>query len=81
MEMTFPEWSRNSQFIYFQQRWAKDRGIYRIRAKGGEAEEVVDLKNLPMAWPGWTTLDPTDAPLMLRDIGSTYIYALTLDEK
>ena len=40
---------------------------------------------------GWTTrqveyapalaLDPTDAPLVLRDVGSTYIYALTLEQK
>jgi hypothetical protein len=29
----------------------------------------------------WTTLDPTDAPLVLRDIGSTYIYALSLEQK
>jgi hypothetical protein len=26
-------------------------------------------------------LDPTDAPLLLRDIGSDDIYALTLNEK
>jgi len=26
-------------------------------------------------------LDPTDAPLLLRDIGSEDIYALTLEEK
>jgi len=82
MEMVFPEWSRDGQFIYFQRHWGDDRGIYRIRAKGGEAEEVVDLKNLHMTgWAGWTTLDPSDAPLVLRDTGSTYIYALTLDEK
>ena len=26
-------------------------------------------------------IDPTDAPLLLRDIGSDDIYALTLDSK
>jgi len=26
-------------------------------------------------------LDPTDAPLLLRDIGSDDLYALTLEEK
>jgi Tol biopolymer transport system component/DNA-binding winged helix-turn-helix (wHTH) protein len=82
MEMVFPEWSRDSQFIYFQGRWGDDRGIYRIRAKGGEAEEVVDLKNSRLTgWDWWTTLDPTDSPLLLRDTGSTYIYALTLEQK
>jgi Tol biopolymer transport system component/DNA-binding winged helix-turn-helix (wHTH) protein len=82
MEMMYPEWSRDSQFIYFDRHWGDDRGIYRIRAKGCEAEEVVDLKNFHMTgWRGWTTLDPTDAPLLLRDTGSTYIYALTLEQK
>jgi len=28
-----------------------------------------------------TSLDPTDAPLVLRDTGSDDIYALTLEEK
>ena len=45
IEMVFPEWSRDSQFIYFHRPWGDDRGIYRIRAKGGEVEKVVDLKN------------------------------------
>jgi Tol biopolymer transport system component/DNA-binding winged helix-turn-helix (wHTH) protein len=82
VEMDFPEWSGDSQFLYFQWQWGDDRGIYRIRAKGGEVEKVVDLKNWHLAgWSGWTTLDPTDAPLVLRDTGSTYIYALTLEQK
>ena len=79
--MAFPEWSRDSQFIYFHRPSGDDRGIYRIRAKGGEVEKVVDLKDLHIAGGVWTTLDPTDAPLVLRDIGSTYIYALTLEQK
>jgi len=29
----------------------------------------------------WVGLDSTDAPLVLRDTGSTDIYALTLEEK
>jgi Tol biopolymer transport system component/DNA-binding winged helix-turn-helix (wHTH) protein len=81
MEMVFPEWSRDSQFIYFLQDWGDDRGVYRIRVKGGDAEEVVDLKNWKMTgwFHQWTGLDPTDAPLSLRDIGSNDIYALTLE--
>jgi hypothetical protein len=81
-DVAFPEWSGDSQFFYFQESSGDDRGIYRIRAKGGEVEKVIDLKNWHLAgWTGWTTLDPTDAPLVLRDTGSTYIYALTLEQK
>jgi eukaryotic-like serine/threonine-protein kinase len=83
MEMAFQEWSRDSQFMYFRQDWGDDRGIYRIRVQGGEEQKVVDLKNWHTAGRigQWAGLDPTDAPLLLRDIGSIDIYALTLDQK
>ena len=79
--MAFPEWSKDSHFIYFMH-VGDDRGVYRMRVKGGELEKVVDLKNWPVVGPGgWMGLDPTDAPLLIRDISSNDIYALTLDEK
>ena len=36
-----------------------------------------------MGWyaNGWLGLDPTDAPLLLRDAGTDEIYALTLEQK
>jgi eukaryotic-like serine/threonine-protein kinase len=81
--MFFPEWSSDGQFIYFMHS-GDARGVYRIRLKGGEPEKIVDLKNWPISggWVnGWLGLDSTDAPLLLRDIGSSDIYALTLEEK
>ena len=81
--MFFPEWSSDGQFIYFMHS-GDARGVYRIRLKGGEPEKIVDLKNWPISggWVnGWLGLDSTDAPLLLRDIGSSDIYALTLEQK
>jgi len=80
--ITFPEWSRDSQFIYFLD-VVDARGVYRIRVKGGDAERVVDLNNWHITgwFAQWMGLDPTDAPLLLRDISSNDIYALTLEEK
>ena len=77
-----PEWSGDSQFIYFR-RVSGDIGLFRVRPSGGRAEKVVDLKDWHDAgWFGrYMGLDPTDAPLLLRDIGSEDIYALTLDQK
>ena len=74
--------SRNSQFIYFTGGGA-DQAVLRVRASGGNAERVVDLKGFRYAGSnvGWMGLDPTDAPMRLRDIGSDDIYALTLEEK
>ncbi len=77
-----PEWSADSQFIYFR-RVSGDIGLFRVRPSRGRAEKVVDLKDWHDAgWFGrYMGLDPTDAPLLLRDIGSEDIYALTLDVK
>ncbi len=77
-----PEWSADSQFIYFR-RVSGDPGVFRVRPIGGRAEKMVDLKDWHDAgWFGrYMGLDPTDAPLLLRDIGSEDIYALTLEQK
>jgi eukaryotic-like serine/threonine-protein kinase len=79
--MAFPEWSKDSHFIYFIHT-PDDPGVYRMRVKGGELEKVVNLKNWPQVGPGgWMGLDPTEAPLLIRDISSNNIYALTLEQK
>ncbi len=77
-----PQWSHDSQFIYFK-RTKGDRGVFRIAVKGGAEEKIADLKDWHDAswWGDWMGLDPTDTPLLLRDIGSYDIYALNLDQK
>ena len=62
---------------------ANDPAILRIPATGGEAKIVVSLKDFPFTGTlgVWLGLDPTDAPLMLRDVSTTDVYALTLEEK
>jgi len=83
-EMVYPEWSRDSKFIYFLQgQPSGGRGLFRIPIIGGQGELVNDLKDwhLAAANDSWMGLDPTDAPLLLRDIGSDDLYALTLEEK
>jgi Tol biopolymer transport system component len=80
----YPEWSSDSQFIYFLQIGGDDRGVIRVRAKDGAAERVADLRNVHLTggiFGFWFGLDPTDAPLLLRDISGNDIYALTLEEK
>jgi DNA-binding winged helix-turn-helix (wHTH) protein/Tol biopolymer transport system component len=79
----FPNWSKDSRFIYFL-RVTDNRGIFRIPISGGDEERIVDLKEFRiMGWysGGWLGLDPTDAPLSLRDAGTDEIYALTLERK
>jgi hypothetical protein len=72
----YPAWSGDSRFLYFVQ----GSGIFRIPVTGGREELVADLKGFPStAWWGWMALDPTDAPMMIRDTSSNDIYALTLE--
>ena len=81
--MDYPAWSSDSKYIYFLRLESGDRGVYRIRASGGKEERVADLEDWHITglFSYWMALDPTDAPLLLRDVGSDDIYALTLEEK
>jgi eukaryotic-like serine/threonine-protein kinase len=78
----FPRWSRDSRSIYFLG-LPYNPGLFRIPVTGGDAERITDLKDVHYTgyYSVWFGLDPTDAPLLLRDIGTSDIYALTLEEK
>ena len=75
-------WSKDSRYLYFL-RTFRDPGVFRISIQGGKVERIVDLKEFQATgWFAlWMALDPTDAPLLLRNVGSEDIYALTLDRK
>jgi Tol biopolymer transport system component/DNA-binding winged helix-turn-helix (wHTH) protein len=79
----FPTWSRDGQFIYFLRPWGDDPGVFRIRRSGGDSERVVDLKGFRFTgtYAFWMGLDPDDTPMLLRDVGTDDIYALTLDQE
>ena len=78
----FPTWSRDAKFIYAlrgPEPWSVDR----ISVPDGKQERVVDMTGtyLTGAVGFWFGLDPNDVPLLLRDNGSSDIYALTLDRR
>jgi eukaryotic-like serine/threonine-protein kinase len=78
----FPTWSRDGKFIYVlrgPEPWSVDR----ISVPDGKQERVVDLTGtyLTGATGFWFGLDPNDVPLLLRDNGSSDIYALSLDSR
>lgn len=82
IQFAYATWSSDSRYLYFL-RFAHDPAILRIPVAGGEAKVVVELKGFPFTGTLslWFGLDPTDAPLMLRDASTTDVYALTLEEK
>jgi Tol biopolymer transport system component/DNA-binding winged helix-turn-helix (wHTH) protein len=81
-EIEFPSFSRNSRSIYFL-RGGRDQEVIRVPVTGGKEERVADMTQWHITgFLGYSmTLDPTDNPLVLRDVGSDDIYALTLEEK
>jgi eukaryotic-like serine/threonine-protein kinase len=78
----FPRWSRDSHSIYFLG-LPYNPGVFRIPVTGGDAERITDLNGVHYTgyYGVWFGLDPTDAPLLLRDIGTSDIYALKLEQK
>ncbi len=80
--VAFPEWSRDSRFLYYV-KWTDNPAVMRIRAADGRRESVTDLKGARYTgfYSLWMGLDPADAPMLLRDAGSDDIYALTLERR
>lgn len=79
----YHHWSHDGRFLYFT-RWTGEgvRAVYRIGVPGGQEELVVDTQGnfQGTGWYSfWMSLDPDDAPLLLRDAGTDEIYALTLE--
>jgi DNA-binding winged helix-turn-helix (wHTH) protein/Tol biopolymer transport system component len=80
----FPSFTRDGRFIYFLRTGpTPERGIYRIPVAGGGEERLVNMADWHLTgFFGYSmSLDPSDAPLVLRDMGSIDIYALILKEK
>ena len=78
----YATWSSDSRFVYFM-RYASNPAILKVSVKGGNPELVADLKGFHFTGTLglWFGLDLTDAPLLLRDVGTQDVYALTLDRK
>jgi DNA-binding winged helix-turn-helix (wHTH) protein/Tol biopolymer transport system component len=81
-DVNFPSFSHDGKFIYALDHLGAERFIFRIPVIGGKPQRLFDLKDVKMT--GRLTfslsLDPTDAPLLLRETGSSEIYALTLEQ-
>jgi serine/threonine protein kinase/Tol biopolymer transport system component len=81
-EVDYPNFSHDGKFIYFL-RLRPEQSVFRIPVTGGKEERVVNLNNLHVTgYLGvYMSLDPSDAPLVMRDVGSDDLYALTFEEK
>ena len=78
--VAFPEWSHDSRYIYYL-RWKGDASLARMRPGDAQPETLADVskEHFTGFYTSWMSLDSTDTPLLLRDMGSDEIYALTLE--
>ena len=78
----FPTWSHDGKFIYALNNVGK-WSVQRISVPGGKLDLVADLANVHFtgALGPWFGLDPNDNPVLLRDNGTSDVYALTLEVK
>jgi hypothetical protein len=77
----YPNWSRDSRYVYLDAGGRTGGGasaFYRVRISDHKLERLFSLANLRRTGTyQWTGLGPDDSPLLLRDVGSEEIYALT----
>ncbi|HEX4008275.1 MAG TPA: protein kinase [Acidobacteriaceae bacterium] len=75
----FECWSKDSQWVYYITPRGNP-GVYRLRVSGGVPERLVDLQSVPFTgfFGIWMGLDANDNPMLLRNVGTDDIYALTL---
>jgi eukaryotic-like serine/threonine-protein kinase len=73
----FPNWSRDGRYVYFLS-WPENPGVFRMALSNNAVELVADLKDFHPTgyWDDWMGLDPHDAPLLMRDVGTQDVYAL-----
>jgi Tol biopolymer transport system component len=78
----YPVWSADSKQIYFLD-FLENPAVMRIRVADGKLERVLELKDFRYTGNAgmWMGLDPTDAPLFLRNLGTHDVYALSLKGK
>ncbi len=73
------QWSRDSQYVYFDNGASPSPAIYRVRVADRKLEQVCSLKEVRRTvtfWSAWMGLTPDGAPLIMRDTGTQEVYAL-----
>jgi eukaryotic-like serine/threonine-protein kinase len=74
-------WSKDGQCIYALD-VSGTAAVVRVRLSDGKTERAVDLKNFVLTglWGNGLSLAPDDSPLLLRDAGTSDVYALDWEE-
>ena len=79
MPISYPNWSHNGQYLYFDNLLSEDPGLYRLRISDRKLERLASLANLPRFWGPlgeWAGLAPDDSMLITLDASNEEVYAV-----
>ena len=79
MVVSYPNWSRDGHYLYFDGSHENEEGYFRIRFSDRKLERIFSLKGFQQAagaFGTWCGLAPDESPLYLRDASIQEIYAL-----
>lgn len=72
-------WSADSRYLYFNSAIRQRVALFRVRVADGTEQEIAELPFRPVgSWGIWSGVTPDGSPLVLRDRGTTDVYALAL---
>ena len=77
MDINYPNWSRDSQYVYFRN--SAGPGVYRVRVSDRKVEKVASLAGISlvgMPYGAWIGLAADDSPMVLLDNSIREIYAI-----
>jgi Tol biopolymer transport system component/predicted Ser/Thr protein kinase len=81
MLVSYPSWSRDGKYIYFDSYSGDDPALSRVRINDHRLERLVSMKGFRRTGllGNWFGLAPDDSPLVVRYAGTREIYALDWD--
>lgn len=79
MLVSFPSWSRDGKYVYFDSPFGDDPALLRVRISDHKLERLVSLKGFRRSGGLWAGLSPDDSPLVVGYVGTKEIYALDWD--
>jgi len=81
--LEYPNWSRDGQYVYFESSGEHENELFRVNIATRKRERLLGFKGIarPQVAFGaeWDGLTPDGWPLIMHDVGTREIYALTLE--
>jgi Tol biopolymer transport system component len=78
------EWSADSKYLYFDNGFTAQQGIFRVGLRDLRVQRVAtltDFRRVVSPWNTWLGITPDGAPLLMRDTGSQEVYALDFEAR